>query len=102
MEQLNCGSRSFDYRPFLLENGTLIAHHGGVTIPYPMRTSMQQVMNWCHENPLEMVIVYLSHFDGDIDGCMDATINLMKSLGLNYYFNLWIVNIYATVAASAI
>ncbi len=81
MGQLNCGSRSFDYRPYLLENGTLVAHHGGVMIPYPMRTSMQEVINWCHKNPSELVIVYLSHFDGDVDGCEADSIALMSSLG---------------------
>ena len=46
-----------------------------------MRLSMQEVINWCHQNPEELVIMYLSHFEGDIDGCQDAAVELMKSLG---------------------
>lgn len=80
VEQLNCGSRGFDYRPYLHE-GILFAHHGGVKIAKPMKDSVLDVMSWCHENPQEFVLFYANSCDGD-EGCQQATIDLLRSLGV--------------------
>lgn len=80
VEQLNCGARSFDYRP-LAHEGNLFAHHGNFKILKPMKESMMEIMRWCDSNPDDLVLVYLSHYEGD-DNCKDLSIELMKSLNI--------------------
>lgn len=78
IDQLNCGARAFDYRPSLGKEGTLFPHHGPVTIHFPMKTSMKEVIRWTASHPNELVVVYLSHFDGD--GCSEAVGQLLEEL----------------------
>ena len=94
--QLDCGARSFDYRPYYY-NGTLFAHHGnrinviilimssnclifigGVKVPHLMSNSLDEVMSWGAANPSEFVMFYISACDGD-GGCMDASKSLVLS-----------------------
>lgn len=78
--QLDCGSRSFDYRPYYF-NGELYAHHGGVKIDKKMKDAVGEVIEWCNHNPDELVILYVNSCDGD-DGCREASIDLLKSMGV--------------------
>ena len=76
--QLNCGARAFDYRPYY-NKGELYAHHGGVQIHKRMSESISEILDWNEEyNTNDLVLLYLSHFDGD-EGCQDATIQLLQS-----------------------
>ena len=68
--QLNCGARSFDYRPYL-QGGVLFAHHGPVVVHKTMSSSVEEVMDWCNDNNDELVVLYVTSCDGD-EGCMDA------------------------------
>jgi hypothetical protein len=73
VNQLNCGTRAFDYRPYL--NGdNLIAHHGDVLVDKPMSDSVQSVLDWLSivENQKELVILYVSHCD---EGSSSNTVN---------------------------
>ena len=79
--QLECGARSFDYRPYF-EDGVLYAHHGGVVIRTPMQQSLDEVISWAASNTVdELVILFLTACDGD-DGCKDAAISLTESNGI--------------------
>lgn len=68
--QLDCGARSFDYRPFLKDD-KVYAHHGGIKIPIEMGEAIDDVLAWSAANPDELVMMYVTSCDGD-DGCMDA------------------------------
>lgn len=82
VEQLNCGARAFDYRPSMKKDGKIFAHHGGVTIHVPMEESLRQVISWANIHSEDLVIFYLSHFDGD--GCETAVEDLLKKNAVYY------------------
>ena len=52
IDQLNCGARSLDYRPYLSKDGTLYAHHGPTVIYKPMRETLKELFQWGKENPI--------------------------------------------------
>lgn len=79
-EQLECGSRGFDYRPYY-ENGTLYAHHGTVIVRKPMEESLKDVLRWCSNNPNELVIFYITGCDGV--GCLEAAAGLLANYKVN-------------------
>eukprot|EP01031_Cornospumella_fuschlensis_P025438 gene25438-30717_t len=81
-EQLKCGARSFDYRPKLEKDGTIYAHHGGVTIRKPMQESVADILSWNGLNPDEFVMLYISHTDGD--NCTAAVESLLASMKVPY------------------
>ena len=78
--QLDCGSRSFDYRPYY-SDGTLYAHHGPYVVRKPMSDVFSEVMAWCNAHPTELVIFDINSCDGD-DGCYEAALALVQSLGV--------------------
>lgn len=75
--QLNCGARSFDYRPYY-DDGVLYAHHGGVKIHTSMNQSIDDIAAWSSQHPDEFVMLYVTACDGD-DGCTEAAKELVKS-----------------------
>jgi hypothetical protein len=74
--QLDCGARSFDYRPYL-EKDVLFAHHGPVVVHKTMSSSIDDILNWCSSNDNELVVLYVTSCDGD-DGCLDKTKELLN------------------------
>jgi len=58
-EQLQCGARALDSRPFLLSTGRLIWHHGGVPVNHSFAESLQEVLGFCHSNPSELVLMLI-------------------------------------------
>jgi hypothetical protein len=77
--QLDCGSRAFDYRPYL-KDGVLFAHHGPIVVHKPMDESLREVEDWCGENKQDLVIFYATSFDGDGDGdCYAAALALVNA-----------------------
>jgi len=78
--QLDCGSRSFDYRPYL-SNGVLYGHHGGVVVHKTMRSSVVEVVDWCNHNPDDLVVLYVTDCEGD-DGCLTHVQSLLDSLNV--------------------
>lgn len=78
VKQLDCGARSFDYRPFY-DGKAIFAHHGGVKIYKPMETSVLEILAWSRQNPEDLIVLYISHFDGQ-DGAQAATIDLLAKL----------------------
>lgn len=68
VKQLECGARALDYRPFLLNDGTVVAHHGSHVVKKPMTESLTEITGFLQ--PLsELVLLYVSHFDGETSGC---------------------------------
>lgn len=70
--QLECGARAFDVRPKLVA-GTLYMAHGVVTVNVPISSVLEETMEWCHNHVDELVILYVSHGDGQgVDEAMSA------------------------------
>lgn len=82
VEQLNCGARSFDYRPSIGHDGAIYPHHSGVVIRKPMKESLLELKKWTAVNSKELVILYLSHFDGE--GCVDSVTALLQETGVPF------------------
>lgn len=40
-------------------------HHGDVTVPKKMTDALQELVTFANQNPNELIIVYISHCDGD-------------------------------------
>jgi hypothetical protein len=88
VSQLNCGSRSLDYRPFLLEDKSLIAHHGGIKIHKAMSESLEDIIAWVSAHPAELVLLYISHCgdsvssDGPSIACVATSSALLESFSI--------------------
>jgi hypothetical protein len=62
-DQLDDGARALDIRPLLLQNGTIAFQHGIIRIDnVDIYTAMEHVLQWCHDNPQELVLLLPSHF----------------------------------------
>jgi hypothetical protein len=79
--QLDCGARSFDYRPIFGHDNIIYAHHGGVTIHVPMATSVKDIMSWANKHPEDLIVLYLSHWEGD--NCKEEVAKLLDSMKIN-------------------
>jgi hypothetical protein len=82
VSQLNCGARSFDYRP-LSKNGQIYAHHGGVTIYKLMEDTLKEIIHWTTINRGEFVILYISHYAGD-DDCQENVEQLLVQYNIAF------------------
>lgn len=67
--QLDCGARFLDARP-KLDSEKLVFHHGDVKIGHLFSDSLNEVKDWLRTNRDELVVMLISHYDGD--GCKDA------------------------------
>jgi hypothetical protein len=62
-QQLQDGARALDLRPKLLYNGTVVFHHGKITIhTISFEDALVEVIQWCQENPTEIVLLLTSHY----------------------------------------
>mmetsp|Transcript_31513 Transcript_31513/g.52587 ORF Transcript_31513/g.52587 Transcript_31513/m.52587 type:complete len:461 (+) Transcript_31513:338-1720(+) len=60
-QQLNDGARALDVRPKLLANGTVVCHHGAVSIPVTLNQLVRDAIRWCQDNPEELVLIFHSN-----------------------------------------
>ncbi len=72
LQQLWCGARAFDYRPFC-KGGEVFAHHGGILVNKNLQDSVADVRSWLKQVPQALVLFYISHFAGD--GNCGTTVN---------------------------
>ena len=83
---LNCGARSFDFRPKLKDDGTLVMHHGAVEVDHPMSDAFEEIMTWAKSKPNAEDLVHLDIWDcenQDSTGtCSDALLNLVSEKNL--------------------
>lgn len=61
-QQLHNGARALDLRPLQLRNGTVIFQHGAIHIAVSLRQVVAEAVQWCQENPDELVLMLPSHF----------------------------------------
>lgn len=90
LDQLDCGARAFDYRPFLSEDGALYAHHGPIVIYKPMRETLREIQMWGRKNPSELILLSLSHcvtqrFENGYysDECREEALALLEELDIH-------------------
>ena len=62
-QQLQDGARALDIRPKLLQNGTLILHHGSININVKFEAMVEDAKRWCAENPDELVLIDHGNFN---------------------------------------
>jgi len=84
VEQIECGARAFDIRPYVKADGSLIFHHGTALCDYPLKDALQEVVDWTTSNPDELVV--LSEFscwseEGGGD-CMDLYKGVLNDLNI--------------------
>lgn len=70
-----------DYRPYCTEDGAIIAHHGGVKVHKPMSESITEVSGWCNKNPEDLVVMYITSWDGEPD-CGASSQQLLVDRGI--------------------
>jgi len=78
--QLTCGARALDYRPYC-QGGQVLAHHGAVVIKKALQDSIADVRAWLHSSPDSLVLLYLSHVEGD-SGCEETARAALDGLGV--------------------
>ncbi|CAB9522541.1 1-phosphatidylinositol phosphodiesterase [Seminavis robusta] len=61
-QQLEDGARALDLRPKLLANGTVIFQHGSINIPVLFQSLVADAVQWCGDNPDELVLILSSDF----------------------------------------
>lgn len=92
-QQLDDGARALDVRPKLLSNGTLVCHHGAVTINVLLESLVRDAIAWCNDNPDELVLILHHNFAHPTTGASDsptadtavaALSSLYSRLGVKY------------------
>ena len=97
VKQLECGARALDYRPFLLNDGTIVAHHGSHVVKKPLADSLADITSFLQPTQ-ELVLLYLSHFSGETSGCKstkeencqetkEAVVKLLQSRNIPFVQN---------------
>jgi hypothetical protein len=88
-DQLNDGARALDVRPKLLQNGTVVCHHGAITIPATLETLVSDAIQWCTDNPDELVLIFHLNFAYEnatpsADTAVAALSEVYNQLGVPY------------------
>jgi hypothetical protein len=113
-QQLQDGARALDIRPKLLRNGTVIMQHGSVNIPVTMERIVEGAIEWCRDNPEELVLILTSHFryeqgssssDNTIMSMTQALANLYEQYNVTYIscqavYGLTVANVMELAALS--
>ena len=56
-QQLDDGARALDVRPKLLSDGTVVLHHGALSISITLETLVTDAIRWSNDNPTELVLI---------------------------------------------
>lgn len=89
-DQLQDGARALDLRPKLLQNGTVVLHHGAIPVPVTLQTLVNDVLRWSAENPDELILLmhlkltYASGLTPSADTAVGALSDVYESLGVAY------------------
>lgn len=89
-DQLQDGARALDLRPKLLQNGTVVLHHGAIPIPVTLSTLVKDVLRWSAEHPDELILLlhlqltYASGITPSADTAVDALSSVYETLGVTY------------------
>lgn len=86
---LECGARSFDFRPKLKSDGSLIMHHGPVDVDHPMGDALDEVLQWADtqdinaSNLIHLDIWDCEQSDSDQGSCWDKIESLLEGKNLS-------------------
>ena len=89
-QQLDDGARALDVRPKLLQNGTLVCHHGAITIPVSLEALVEDAIRWAADNPDELVLIlhmnlaYESGMTASAYTAVNALSQVYDALGVVY------------------
>jgi len=94
-EQLNCGARAFDYRPYVNSNETsskVVAHHGGVVIPYEMSQTLDEILSFQQQQQeqkqkQDLVLIYVNKIEGNNcqnGNCEQAVLDVLNAKQIAY------------------
>jgi len=89
-QQLQDGARAFDIRPKFLINGTVLFHHGVITIPVTLEQVLNDVNKWSMEHPEELILLF--HFRPSFESGMSVQYDaayttlaqIYKTIGIPY------------------
>lgn len=59
----------------------MYAHHGSIKVNKLMNESVAEIIDWCGDNSEDLVILYLTAFDGE-DNCYDSALDIVKAQGV--------------------
>lgn len=70
LDQLDCGARAFELRPYLDSDNQIYAHVGGITRPegkpivvYKLISAIiEEMLRWSQKHPKEIVLLQFSHY----------------------------------------
>ena len=80
---LDCGTRSFDWRP-KLKDGKLIMHHGTTDVEHAMSDSLDELLSWLDSrDETAENLVHMSIAECEGDGCEDAVNELLASKNIS-------------------
>ena len=94
LEQLDCGARAFDYRPYLADDNVLYAHHGPIVIFKPLEETIQELQDWGAKNPTELIVISMSHcvtqrFENNYyaEACRETALQLLNKYNVHTITN---------------
>jgi hypothetical protein len=83
--ELVCGARAFDWRPKIADDGSVVMHHGAVTISHKMDNSLAELTAWAASNGTSANdLVFLGITDCDGSGCAEAVQRLLTQHNITY------------------
>mmetsp|Transcript_107431 Transcript_107431/g.300159 ORF Transcript_107431/g.300159 Transcript_107431/m.300159 type:complete len:446 (-) Transcript_107431:138-1475(-) len=84
-EQLNCGARAFDIRPYKKSDGSMCMHHGGTVFDVLLQDALEEVLDWLESHPDELVILFVQFVSGDTQALINEAViesnELVKEMG---------------------
>ena len=87
-QQLNDGARALDLRPKYVNQTTVVFSHGSITIQIALEQLLQDAIQWCRDNPSELVLLLPSHFDcannNERYGLVTAMSSIYQQYGITY------------------
>jgi hypothetical protein len=75
---LNCGARSFDWRP-AWHDGKLVGHHGDINVDHEFAESLAEIKGWADANPEELVMMHIWDCASD-DDAIDCGAKVLEAL----------------------
>jgi len=85
---LDCGVRAFDWRPRVdAKTGSLVMHHGPITVDHPMSDAVQEVVDWSANRTAASDLVVFAVTDCDGDNCTGLVQELFDSKNITFLTN---------------
>ena len=85
---LNCGARAFDWRPSLQADGSLVMHHGSITVKYDMSKAIDEMITWAGNNKngaSDLILLGVTDCEGASNGttCTEAVNKVLAARNIS-------------------